>query len=146
MTITNQNARAAYEACVEADNSKAAAIDEAFEAVRTALTKYGYDTAMNDTAENLVTAIFIYADKSNGWVNTPTTAKNDCGDHDDFKAARLALNYTQEGFAEALGVSPSTIRRWEMNPTVKSSRKPNKFVWHIVDSMLIARGVTASIS
>jgi DNA-binding XRE family transcriptional regulator len=58
-----------------------------------------------------------------------------------FKAARVALRYTQAALADHLDVSPSTIRRWEMEPSVKSSRKPNKFAVLIVDDMLAKRGI-----
>ena len=59
----------------------------------------------------------------------------------EFKAARVALGYTQAVLARELEVNPSTIRRWEMEPNVKSSRKPNKFACQIVDHMLASRGI-----
>ena len=59
----------------------------------------------------------------------------------ELKAARVALGYTQAALAEHLGVDASALRRWEMEPDKKSSRKPNKFVVEIVKSMLIAKGI-----
>ncbi len=56
----------------------------------------------------------------------------------ELKAARVALGMTQAALATALHVSPVTIRRWEMEPSVKSSRKPNKFACQIVKDMLAA--------
>ena len=56
----------------------------------------------------------------------------------ELKAARVALGYTQAAFADLLGIDPSALRRWEMEPHLKSSREPNKFVVEIVKSMLIA--------
>lgn len=58
-----------------------------------------------------------------------------------FKAARVALGYTQAAFAVVLEVDPVTIRRWEMEPNVKSARKPNKHACKWVVSMLIAKGI-----
>lgn len=59
----------------------------------------------------------------------------------EFKAARVAMGFTQAALATSLQVSPSTIRRWEMEPSVKSSRKPNKFAVMIIESMLVKRGI-----
>ena len=59
----------------------------------------------------------------------------------ELKAARVALGYTQAELAKHLGVDPSAIRRWEMDRRFPSSRRPNKFVCQIVESMLIARGI-----
>ncbi len=54
----------------------------------------------------------------------------------DFKAARLELGHTQKSLAAELGVDPSTLRRWEMNPSVKSSSRPNRFAVRIVEEAL----------
>jgi len=60
----------------------------------------------------------------------------------EIKAARKALGYTQAAFAAILEADPSALRRWEMEPDKKSSRKPNKFVVVIVKNMLAARGIS----
>ncbi len=60
----------------------------------------------------------------------------------ELKAARVALGYTQHRLALILGVDASALRRWEMEPHLKSSRKPNKFVVEIVKSMVIAKGIS----
>ena len=40
------------------------------------------------------------------------------------RATRLALGLSVNQFAAALGVSPVTVRRWELDPARKSHRTP----------------------
>lgn len=59
----------------------------------------------------------------------------------ELKAARVAMGFTQAALATAMHVAPSTIRRWEMDPSVKSSRKVNYHAAVIVKHMLFERGI-----
>jgi DNA-binding transcriptional regulator YiaG len=54
------------------------------------------------------------------------------------RAARLALGLTVNQFAAALGVSPITVRRWEMSPEKPSHRVPGAATQTAIRLMLAA--------
>ena len=43
---------------------------------------------------------------------------------DAIRAARTTLGMSGAEFARALGVDPLTVRRWEMDPDKRTSRRP----------------------
>lgn len=54
----------------------------------------------------------------------------------EFKAARKFLGLTQSQLGHILDTNPSTIRRWEMAPDVKSARPPNPVASRVMGWML----------
>jgi DNA-binding transcriptional regulator YiaG len=55
------------------------------------------------------------------------------------RASRVQLGLSVAQFAAALGVSPVTVRRWEMNPERASHRTPGAATQAAIRMMLTAR-------
>ena len=52
------------------------------------------------------------------------------------RALRQTLGMTQEGFAHAVGVTVSTVNRWE-----KAHSEPNKLAWKAIRDLAASRGL-----
>lgn len=54
----------------------------------------------------------------------------------EIRAARQSLGMTQSQFADALGVAPQTVRRWEMSADRNSRRAPSEQTLRLIRVLL----------
>lgn len=54
----------------------------------------------------------------------------------NIKQTRHSLNMSVREFADAVGVTPNAVRRWEMNPNRSGHRVPGKQTMMLIERLL----------
>ena len=75
-------------------------------------------------------------------LNTGYTRRINCLTHSQIIAARMALNMSQEQFAQLLGTVASTIRRWERGNNVPIPAFESKIRQAVIDAGVYVDGIT----
>lgn len=53
--------------------------------------------------------------------------------NEEFKTTRNQLGYTVAKLADILDVDPRTVRKWEANPDLSTSRPPNPIACRVLN-------------